>query len=394
MDGAIVIGGDSRGLGVARSLGRRGIPVWLIDEGDYRVARYSRYVQRSFPWPDGDDEAEQARFLTGIAEEHGLQGWTLFPTSDETSAFVARYHELLSERFRLTTPPWAQTRLAYDKRLTYELAREVGVAAPWTHHPGSRAELESLEVEFPCILKPSAKTGLNRFTHDKAWPVDSREELLARYAEACSLVTAEQVMVQEMIPGGGEAQFSFGAACLDGRPLGSIVACRRRQYPVTFGHSSSFVETVDAPEAELGARRLLEAIGYTGLVEVEFKRDPRSGEYKVLDVNPRLWTWFTLGARAGVDFPYLGFQIARGEAPAETRARTGVRWVRMGTDLLAASTEIRRRRLSPAAYARSLRPPLQLAVFATDDPRPLASTVPSLVSRMLRRAPTLLRRRR
>jgi predicted ATP-grasp superfamily ATP-dependent carboligase len=392
--GAIVIGGDSRGLGIARSLGRRGIPVWLVDEGDYRVARHSRYVQRSLPWPEGDDEAEQARFLAGVAEEHGLDRWTLFATSDETSAFVARQHSRLSERFRLTTPPWAQTQLAYDKRLTYELAGEVGVAAPWTHYPAGREELAELELEFPCILKPTAKAGLNRFTHDKAWPVGSREELLARYEEACAMVAAEQVMVQEMIPGGGEAQFSFGAACLEGRPVGSIVACRRRQYPVTFGHSSSFVETVDAPEVERDARRLLAAIGYTGVVEVEFKRDPRSGEYKVLDVNPRLWTWFTLGARAGVDFPYLGFQIARGEVPAEVRARGGVRWVRMGTDLLAAGTEIRRRSLSPAAYARSLRPPLQLAVFAADDPRPLASAVPSLASRMLGRAPALLRRRR
>ena len=207
------------------------------------------------------------------------------------------------------------------------------------------------------------------------------------------MVAADQVMVQELIPGGGEAQFSLGAACLEGRPVGSIVARRSRQYPVRFGHSSSYVETVDAPEVERDARRLLEAIGYSGLVEVEFKRDPRSGELKVLDVNPRLWTWFTLGARAGVDFPYLGHQLARGERPAEARARAGVRWVRMGTDLLAAAAEIREGQLTPAAYVRSLRPPMQFAVFAADDPRPLASAVPSLVSRMLRRAPTLLRNR-
>jgi D-aspartate ligase len=391
MRGALVIGGDSRALGIARSLGRRGIPVWVIDEGDYLIARHSRYVKRSLPWPDHGGEAEQAAFLAALADDHDLHGWTLFPTSDETAALVAKHHESLSQRFRLTTPPWAQTRFASDKRLTYELAREAGVAAPWTHYPSDGAELANLQVEFPCILKPAAKADLNRFTHDKAWPVGSREELLARYEEACSMVASEQVMVQEMIPGGGEAQFSFGAACLEGRPVGSIVARRRRQYPVTFGHSSTFVETVDAPEVERDARRLLEAIGYSGLVEVEFKRDPRSGEYKVLDVNPRLWTWFTLGARAGVDFPYLGLQIAGGERPAETRAHTGVRWVRMATDVLAASAEIRRGRLSPAAYVRSLRPPVEYAVFAADDPRPLASAVPSLVSRMSRRAPTLFR---
>jgi predicted ATP-grasp superfamily ATP-dependent carboligase len=394
MDGGLVIGGDSRGLGIARSLGRLGIPVWLIDEGDYRVARHSRYVERSLPWPDRDEEAGQVAFLTGVAEEHGLQGWTLFPTADETAALVARQHESLATRFRLTTPPWAQTRFAYDKRLTYELAGEVGVAAPRTAYPDGEAGLAGIDLELPCILKPTAKAGLNRFTHDKAWLVESREELHARYAEACSMVGPEQVMIQELIPGGGDAQFSFGAVCLEGRPVGSIVARRRRQYPVRFGRSSSNVETIDAPELEREARRLLEAIGYSGLVEVEFKRDPRSGEYKVLDVNPRVWTWFALGARAGVDFPYLAHQIAQGERPAEMRARTGVRWVRMGTDVLAAATEMRHGQLSPAAYARSLRPPVEYAVFAADDPRPFASAVPSLLSRMLRRAPTLLRKGR
>lgn len=392
--GALVLGGESRALGIARSLGRRGIRVWVIDESDYLIARHSRYVERSLPWPDQAEEAEQAALLAGFADDHGLHGWTLFATSDETAALVARHHDSLSQRYRLTTPPWEQTRLAYDKRLTYELAGAVGVAAPRTAYPSGPAELASLEIEFPCILKPTAKADLNRFTHDKAWPAADHEELLARYEEACSLVATEQVMVQEMIPGGGEAQFSFGAACVEGRPLGSIVARRRRQYPVTFGHSSSFVEAVYAPEVERDARRLLEAIGYSGLVEVEFKRDPRSGEYKLLDVNPRLWTWFTLGARAGVDFPDLGFRIAQGERPAEARAKPGARWVRMGTDVLAAGALIRRGQLSPLAYARSLRPPVEYAVFAADDPRPLASSVPSLVSRMLQRAPALLRRRR
>jgi D-aspartate ligase len=390
--GALLIGGDSRALGIARSLGRRDIPVWAIDEGDYLLARHSRYVRRSLPWPERESEVGQVAYLTALADRHGLAGWTLFATSDETAALVARHHGALAQRFRLTTPPWEQTRLAYDKRLTYELADSLGIGAPRTSHPRDRAELAGIELDFPCILKPSAKRDLNRFTNDKAWPAASREELLARYEEACTLVAPDEVMVQELIPGGGEAQFSFGAACVEGRPLGSIVARRSRQYPVAFGRSSSFVETVDAPEVERDGRRLLEAIGYTGLVEVEFKRDPRNGQLKVLDVNPRLWTWFTLGARAGVDFPYLGYQIANGEEPAEARARPGVRWVRMATDVLAAATELRQGRLSPGAYLRSLRPPIEYAVFAADDPRPLASAVPSLVSRMLRRAPTLFRR--
>ena len=61
-------------------------------------------------------------------------------------------------------------------------------------------------------------------------------------------------MIQELIPGGGETQFSYGAICENGRVLASVVARRTRQYPVDFGRSSSFVETVDAPAVEQAAR--------------------------------------------------------------------------------------------------------------------------------------------
>jgi len=65
------------------------------------------------------------------------------------------------------------------------------------------------------------------------------------------------------------------------------------------------VETLDVPEIVAPSERLLAAIRYNGIVEVEYKFDARNGRYKLLDINPRLWTWSPLGGRAGMDFPYL-----------------------------------------------------------------------------------------
>ncbi len=47
MTGALVIGGDYRGLGVVRSLGRHGIPVWVLKD-EHGLAASSRYARRSF----------------------------------------------------------------------------------------------------------------------------------------------------------------------------------------------------------------------------------------------------------------------------------------------------------------------------------------------------------
>jgi phosphatidylserine decarboxylase precursor-related protein len=364
--GAIVIGEHCRGLGLVRSLGRRGIPVWTLQPRGELMAGASRYSRRHFTWPDGDDR-QRLDCLFALASRHGLDGWALFPDCDESAALLARHHQELACHFRMTVPPWDVLRWAYDKRLTYRLAADNGIDQPATFLPASRDDLAGLDVSFPAILKPAVKAEPNRFVRDKAWPVDDRHALSARYDEARSFVPDDVIMVQELIPGGGEAQFSFAALCQEGRTIASVTARRTRQYPIDFGHSSSFVETVSEPAVEEPARTVLAAMGYTGLVEVEFKHDARDGRYKLLDINPRVWTWHALCGHAGIDFPYLLWLMIHGEPVPEVSAQSGVRWMRMGTDIPAALSAMLRGRLSPGAYARSWSPPLHFATFAADD---------------------------
>jgi predicted ATP-grasp superfamily ATP-dependent carboligase len=193
------------------------------------------------------------------------------------------------------------------------------------------------------------------------------------------MIPADLILVQELIPGGGESQFSYAALCRDGQPVASLTARRTRQYPIDFGYSSSFVETLDVPEIVEPSRRLLAAMRYTGIVEVEFKLDAPNGGYKLLDINPRLWTWSALGGRAGVDFPYLLWRMMVGKHVQEQTGRNGERWVRMSTDVPAAVHEILRGRLSLGAYLRSLRSPLEFALMAADDPLPGLLDLPLFV---------------
>jgi predicted ATP-grasp superfamily ATP-dependent carboligase len=377
--GAVVIGGDYRALGVVRSLGRQGIPVWVLKD-EHLVATASRYTRRSLPWPDLEPR-RQVEYLLDLGRRHQLKGWVLIPSGDEAVALLARHHATLSEQFRLAVPPWDVTRWAYDKRLTHRLASDVGIDHARTSYPQSREEVAALDWAFPVLLKPAHKERqLNRFTAAKAWRIDDSRTLVARYDEARTLVAPNVIMMQELIPGGGESQFSYAALCLDGRPLASIVARRTRQYPVDFGRYSTFVETIDQPGVEEVARRLIAALRYTGLIEVELKRDPRDGRYKLLDLNPRVWGWHSLGRRAGVDFPYLQWQLIRGESVPELRARSGVRWVRMLTDLPAVAHEMRHGNLSPTTYLRTLRGPLEFAIFAADDPLPALAEIPLSMS--------------
>jgi predicted ATP-grasp superfamily ATP-dependent carboligase len=177
-------------------------------------------------------------------------------------------------------------------------------------------------------------------------------------------------MVQELIPGDGRQQYAYCALYEGGEPVATMVARRLRQHPPEFGRASTYVETVDAPEVEALAHRVLQPIGYDGLVELEFKRDSRSGEFKLLDFNARTWGYHTIAHEAGVDFPYLLYRRQLRQPVTFQRTRPGVRWVRLLTDLPTAAVEIAGGRMSARAYLRSLRRADCEAVFSARDPLP------------------------
>jgi predicted ATP-grasp superfamily ATP-dependent carboligase len=236
-----------------------------------------------------------------------------------------------------------------------------------------------MDLQFPVVLKPASREKFNRLTAAKAWRADNLKTLMALYDEACHLLPAEMLMVQEVIPGGGEAQFSYAALCEEGRPLASLVARRSRQFPMDFGRASTYVETVNDPGIAAPAVRFLAALRFTGIVEVEFKQDPRTGQFKLLDINPRVWGWYSLCGHAGVDFSYLLWLMYQGQPLPEVHAQTGVRWVRMTTDFLTCINELKSGRISIPEYLKSMRGPKEFAIFATDDPWPAFLELPLLL---------------
>ena len=367
--GAIVVGGDSQGLGIVRSLGRRGIPVCIIDD-ELSIARFSRYATHAMQVVDLRDERRTVDTVLDIGQRLGLKGWVLYPTRDETVAAFSRYRSELMEWFCVPTPDWSKVQWAWDKRNTYRLAQELAIPTPRTWYPCDLKELEQVEADLPLAIKPAIKEHFIYATKAKAWRVNSREELVERFQQARALVGPGAAMIQELIPGDGQQQFAYCAFFKDGHAVGSMVAQRRRQHPPEFGRASTFVETLDLPLLETLSERFLQAIDYYGLVELEYKLDPRDGQYKLLDFNARTWGYHTLGARAGVDFPYLLFADQLGDLVEPCRTQAGVRWIRLATDLSTGVLEIFSGRLDWLAYLRSLRGFHVESVFSREDPLP------------------------
>ena len=271
--GAVVVGGDYQGLGIVRSLGRRKVPVCVIDD-ERSIARFSKYTTHVVPVDSLRDEKQTVEHILEIGRRLNLRGWVLYPTRDETVAALSRYRSSLTEFFRVPTPAWDTTQWVWDKRNTYRRARELGVPTPSTWYVNDLAELENIDGEPPFVIKPAIKEHFVYSTKAKAWRANNRNELREMFQRAAALVGPGEVMIQSLIPGDGRQQFAYCAFYKEGKALGSMVVRRARQHPPEFGRSSTYVETIDLPQLEVLSERFLQAINYYGLVELEYKLDP------------------------------------------------------------------------------------------------------------------------
>jgi D-aspartate ligase len=369
MPGAVVVGGEHPGLGIARSLGQRGIRVVVIDD-QYSISKFSRYTSHVVQVEDLRDERKTVQSLLEVGERYGLKNWVLFPTRDETVAAVSRHRDELAKFFRVTTPAWDSVKWVWNKKNTYDLAADLGIPTPRTFNPRTERELTDLFCYLPLALKPAVKENFFYATGAKAWRAETPKELLELFRRGLRHISVEEIMIQEIIPGDGQHQFSYCAFFRDGEAHGTLVAKRMRQHPREFARAATYVETIELPEIEELSQRFLKAINFYGLVEVEFKQDPRDNKFKLLDVNARTWGFHTLGRPAGVDFPYLLFADQTGARVDRCKAVAGVGWLRAITDIPTVASDLWARELDISAYWGSLKRMRTESVFCLEDPVP------------------------
>jgi predicted ATP-grasp superfamily ATP-dependent carboligase len=367
--GAVVVGGDHPGLAIARSLGRRGIPVVVIDD-QYSISEFSKYVTRVVRVSDLRDHHATVDSVLEVGQRLGLKGWVLFPTRDENVAAFSIHRDRLAEFFRVTTPPWETIRWAWDKTNTYQLAETLGIPAPRTWNPKGVEDLSALSPYLPLALKPAVKEHFFYATGAKAWRAETSEELRELYLRACRDIDPSEILIQQIIPGDGLRQLSYCAFFRDGHAHSVMLARRMRQHPREFGRAATYVETINLPELEQLAERFLRAINFYGIVEVEFKQDPRDGEYKLLDVNARVWGFHRLGHAAGVDFPYLLFADQCGMQVAPARGKAGLGWMRLLPDIPLVLSDLADGYLKLGDYWRSVKATCVESVFSSEDVMP------------------------
>lgn len=343
------------GLAAIRSLGRAGAPVLAVDHRPWALGLRSRYA---LPVLAPDPAVDPDGFVAALSELGDALGRPapVFPTHDAALNALARSREALGDRFLCPFPAWDALERIQNKRTQLDAAAAAGIDAPGTFHPRSveEARAAAAELGYPVLVKPAEPVEFKRRYRRQAFRCETSSQLEDAFAKA----EPHQPMVQEFVPGGDDTLYTLGSY-LDGTgtPLGIFSGRKLRQTPRLVG-TCRVGEAVWVQEVVDAGLKFLAALDYHGLSQVEFKRDPRDGRYKLMEINPRLFQWHGLAAACGVDLPRLAYCDLLGlPHPVAAMNGGGKRWA---ITFLGGERPVLQR------------PPYVDAVVARDDLRPAA----------------------
>jgi predicted ATP-grasp superfamily ATP-dependent carboligase len=250
-----------------------------------------------------------------------------------------------------------------------EIAHRSGVATAQSVIPRSQEDVKQfLETAvFPVMVKATDAVRLRRRTGGTKFLVHTRAELLELYAQAEDR-DEPNLLIQEFIPGEDwmfNGYFDQASRCRFG-----VTGKKIRRFPVNTGVTSLGIclpnETVHKTTTEF-----MRAIGYQGILDIGYRRDSRNGQYKVLDVNPRIGCTFRLFTSVnGMDVARALYLDLTGQPAVAAEVAEGRKWIVEDFDLFSALRSWRMGDLTLKDWGRSLRGVQEAACFALDDPLP------------------------
>jgi D-aspartate ligase len=383
---AVVLGGEVGATSVVRSLTKAGVAVHVLAPAVERPAlRHSRYPREHVRF--GRKDSIQDDWYAWL-ERRAPRGAVLLPCDDDGLELIAkRRADLVELGFLPAEADYDVVIAMLDKAATYELAIRAGVPVPLTLRLASDEDLDSAieRLSFPCALKPVHSHRFARHYKVKAVAVADPQQLRDSYRPMREL--GLEVVATEIVLGvSDECRSYYTYLDEDGEPLFHFTKRKPRQFPPRFGLGCFHTTGWDEEVAELGLR-FLRSAGVRGLACVEFKRDRRDGELKLIECNHRFTDGNELVRRAGLDLALLAYNRTTGRPlPPFGPTRDGLGMWFPIEDLRAFVWYRRMGELDLATWLASLKRRQCFPYFRVDDPLPTLANVAHLGRRALRRA--------
>lgn len=307
MEVLVTDGSYKHTLAIVRSLGKRGINVSVMATEKCPLASTSKYCQAAVISPGYHNEAAFVEFLLSFLQNKRFS--LLIPVGYKAVEIISKYKIELDKYTSVELPPIEQVSICLNKKRTYQLAHQLGIPSPVTFYPQDQDEVaeKATGLQYPVVIKAMREAGGNTITY-----AFHHDEFIAKYQDMClkhHFSEPELPMVQEYIRGPG---YGFFALYQQGICKKVFMHRREREFPVTGGASIAAVSVYDEKLKACG-KKLLDALNWHGVAMVEFKLDKADNQFKLMEINPKIWGSLDLAIAAGVDFPYDLARMSRGE---------------------------------------------------------------------------------
>lgn len=367
----VLISGEelTGGLAAVRALRAGGYDPWVAQTRPNSLAARSRSCKGVVETPDPAwDPTAFVEALVRASER--FQMAAVLPGSEDALLALAARRDSFPAGVAVGCDDIDAVERALRKPVLHALAAQSGLRPlPSVLVRAREARLGTAGVTYPAVLKPArtktvAHTG--KLEREPARLVRSADE----FETAMSGSAVDEWLLQPFVEG------RLAASC--GVAWNGDVVCMSHQiaeriWPPGFGISAYAVTVPPDKEREDGVRRLIKAVGWSGIFQVQFLLDHETAY--VIDLNPRFYGSLALAVAAGLNLPTIWVNLLLGRPTGELAYRVGTRYRAEANDFRALAEVARTNGWAKAARAGLPRRRTAHAVFSLRDPLPALARV-------------------
>jgi D-aspartate ligase len=277
---AYVTGSGKSGLGVIRALGIKGVPVINISYGKYDIGYTSKYTSAKYFSPAPQDNKAFINFLKEISSKHSKG--VIIPSDEESLIAISKYKSDLEDSFIVPVNDWNITSKIIDDYNTLNFAESTGITAPRTFIPADldQADWFLKETGYPAYMKPFSGYSFKDLFKTHSVLIENFNQLRNVFTLADKF--GKRVILQEYIP--GDREVIYDSYFYNSVPLLEFTSEKKRLTSST-EESPRILLSRYVPSVFEPARKILKQLGYSGYSSMEFKKDSRSGVYKLLRIT-------------------------------------------------------------------------------------------------------------
>jgi predicted ATP-grasp superfamily ATP-dependent carboligase len=294
----LIIGGGLQALSVARSLRKKGHNIIaLLYKGDVSIK--SKQINKFYITDITPKNAkEYLSSIHSILKQNSVS--VIIPLSDITAELLSLHKEMLEQEYHLkcAIPDYDVFQKANDKWLLLSLCAQNNLPHPKTELLTSNNLQDAADrVGFPALIKPNISVGARGITM-----VYSLSDLQKKYGEI--LEKYGECTLQEYIDNSGAPYYNVMMYRNQaGDIINTVIMEIVRYYPIK-GGSSSFGRTIESKELSAICIKTLEILNWVGFADFDVLKT-KNGEFKIIEINPRVPASIRAAEISGVNFPAL-----------------------------------------------------------------------------------------